>query len=151
MSKIEDLLSKYKHESLVRQDISNALLIGPFKSLYLIADRLVCQKGTTGDEQITLMGTIPVNYKNSLYDIPIQVFIHNLYPYEAPMCYVRPKPGMELRVSPAVDNNGRVYLIAIFDWKYPTCNLTFILNLLTIEFSQRLPLIWNLSLLQHTH
>jgi ESCRT-I complex subunit TSG101 len=38
------------------------------------------------------------------------------HPYNAPMCYVKPTSGMQIKVSIFVDYNGKIYLPYLHDW-----------------------------------
>lgn len=39
---------------------------------------------------LTLSGTIPMYYKGARYNIPMNFFIVEMYPYHPPMCFVAP-------------------------------------------------------------
>ncbi len=39
---------------------------------------------------LTISGTIPIKYQGAVYNIPIELFIPERYPQEAPKVYVRP-------------------------------------------------------------
>lgn len=137
--KLKELLQrcKYKHTELIYNDILNTLT--HFKELALKPDKFFYINGTPSKELISLTGTIPVNFKNSVYNIPIQIFISEFYPYEAPACYVRPTREMSINVSSSVDSNGRLYLPSLAEWKYPITDLYILVNLITIEFSENSP------------
>jgi ESCRT-I complex subunit TSG101 len=136
---VGDLLTKcqYKYKDLTRRDVMAALSY--FKELSPRADKYVYPNGAS-KELVSLFGTIPVNFRNSTYNIPVQVYLPDAYPYEAPFVYVRPTPDMSINVSSAVDSNGRVYLPALSEWRHPMSDLYMLLNLLTIKFSEQTPL-----------
>lgn len=69
---VNDLLTKcqYKYKDMSRRDISSALSY--FKELSPKIDRHVYQNGMSKD-LLSLLGTIPVNFRNSVYNIPVQV------------------------------------------------------------------------------
>ncbi len=39
---------------------------------------------------LTISGTIPIKYQGAVYNIPIELFVPERYPQEAPKVYVRP-------------------------------------------------------------
>lgn len=41
------------------------------------------------------------------------------HPYRGPICYVKPTPTMQIRVSKTVDDKGRIYLPYLTEWHYP--------------------------------
>lgn len=136
---VTDLLSRcqYKYKDLSRREIMSALSY--FKELAPYIERYVYSNGSSKD-LVSLRGTIPVNFRNSVYNIPVQLYLPDAYPYEAPMVYVRPTPDMNINVSPTVDPNGRVSLPALSEWRHPMSDLYMLLNLLTIRFSEQTPL-----------
>lgn len=136
---LTDLLSKcqYKYKDLTRREIVSSLI--HFKELAPFLERYVYPNGSS-KELVTLRGTIPVQFRNSVYNIPVQLYLPDGYPYEAPIVYVRPTPDMNINVSPTVDSNGRVSLPVLSEWRHPSSDLYMLLNLLTIRFSEQTPL-----------
>lgn len=136
---VMDLLSRcqYKYKDLCRREVLSAMSY--FKELAPQLDKYVYPNGMT-KELVSLLGTIPVNFRSSVYNIPVQIYLPDAYPYEAPLVYVRPTPDMSINVSQTVDSNGRVSLPALSDWRHPMSDLYMLLNLLTIRFSEQTPL-----------
>ena len=66
---------------------------------------------------ICLSGTIPMPYKGNTYNIPVNIWIHADYPTQAPIVLVTPTKDMQIKPSKIVDNNGRVYLPYLHEWK----------------------------------
>lgn len=135
---ITDLLVRcqYKYKDLAKRDIQAAL--GYFKELNLVLDKYVYPNGQAKD-LVTLSGTIPVHYKNSRYNIPVQLFLSDTHPYTPPLSYVRPTAEMSVNVSEAVDSNGRVNLPCLREWSYPQSDIYVLLNLMTMKFSEQSP------------
>lgn len=52
----------------------------------------------------------------SMYNIPICIWLMDTHPNNAPICYVKPTPDMQIKVSMYVDNNGKIYLPYLHDW-----------------------------------
>ncbi|CAF0707685.1 unnamed protein product [Brachionus calyciflorus] len=136
---LTDILTKcgYKYKDLTKRDITGALSY--FKDLVPKLDKYVYPNGLI-KELVCLNGTIPVNFRNAIYNIPIQIFLSDSHPYEAPIAYVRPTPDMSINVSDTVDANGRIGLHCLNEWSYQNSDLYMLLNLMTIKFSEQTPL-----------
>ena len=74
-------------------------------------------------KMICLTGTIPMPYKGSTYNIPVNIWIHADYPSQAPIVLVTPTKDMQIKPSKIVDNNGRVYLPYLHEWKPSQVNV----------------------------
>jgi ESCRT-I complex subunit TSG101 len=55
-------------------------------------------------------------YAGCVYNIPICIWLMDTHPNNAPMCYVKPTPDMQIKVSMYVDHNGKIYLPYLHDW-----------------------------------
>lgn len=92
-------------------------------------------------KMICLTGTIPMPYKGSTYNIPVNIWIHADYPSQAPIVLVTPTKDMQIKPSKIVDNNGRVYLPYLHEWKPSQgYDLVSLVNILCMEFSSAPPL-----------
>lgn len=137
---LTDLLQRcnYKYKDLSKRDIKQAL--ESFNELSCSCENYVFPNGSFKD-LVSLNGTIPVNIKNQRYNIPVQVYLSDTHPYQAPICYVRPTPDMSINPRcKVVDLNGRVSLPCLTDWKYPPSDIYFLLNMMSIQFSEETPL-----------
>lgn len=136
---LTDILVKhqYKYKDQTKRDVSTALSY--FKDLSIKPDHHVYPNGLMKD-LVSLYGTIPVNFRNNTYNIPVQLFLSENHPYEPPLVYVRPTPDMSINVSEQVDSNGRVNMPALREWHYPKSDLYMLLNMMAINFSQATPL-----------
>ncbi|KAH9831307.1 tumor susceptibility protein [Teratosphaeria destructans] len=65
---------------------------------------------------LTLSGTLPVDFRGTLYRFPIKLWIPQAYPQEAPMVYVTPGRDMNIRPGQHVGVDGRVYHPYLADW-----------------------------------
>ncbi|PCG95793.1 Steadiness box [Penicillium occitanis (nom. inval.)] len=63
-----------------------------------------------------LVGTLPVSFRGSSYNIPIDTWIPSTYPLEAPIVYVTPTPDMVVRSGQHVTLEGRVYHHYLAHW-----------------------------------
>ncbi|CAF1445311.1 unnamed protein product, partial [Didymodactylos carnosus] len=50
------------------------------------------------------------------YNIPIELWIPQNYPYSAPMCYVKPTPNMYIAVNTHADQNGAIHIPYLENW-----------------------------------
>ena len=55
-------------------------------------------------------------FRSSMYNIPVALWILDTHPIHAPICYVRPTPDMQIKVSQVVDGNGKIYLPYLHEW-----------------------------------
>lgn len=135
---ITDLLVRcnYKYKDQTKRDIQSTLSY--FKELNLLVDKYIYPNGQAKD-LVTLNGTIPVTYKNSRYNIPVQLFLSDAHPYTPPLCYVRPTPEMSVNVSDHVDANGRINLPCLREWNYPSSDVYMLLSLMAMKFSEQSP------------
>lgn len=135
---ITDLLVRcnYKYKDQTKRDIQSTLSY--FKELNLLVDKYTYPNGQSKD-LVTLNGTIPVTYKNSRYNIPVQLFLSDAHPYTPPLCYVRPTPEMSINVSDHVDANGRINLPVLREWNYPSSDIYMLLSVMAMKFSEQSP------------
>ncbi|CAF1519356.1 unnamed protein product, partial [Didymodactylos carnosus] len=80
-------------------------------SLYDFADG-------SSEELLCLVGTIEIEYKSKCawYNIPVELWIPQNYPYSAPMCYVKPTPNMYIKANTHVDQNGAIHIPYLENW-----------------------------------
>ena len=57
------------------------------------------------------------------YNIPIAIWLLETHPLNAPLVFVRPTSGMQIRISKHVDHNGKVYLPYLHIWSPVSLNL----------------------------
>ncbi|BCS21993.1 putative endosomal sorting complex protein TSG101 [Aspergillus puulaauensis] len=65
---------------------------------------------------LQLSGTLPVNYRGTVFKFPVALWIPNTYPREPPIVYVRPTEYMTVRVGQHVTLEGRVYHHYLAHW-----------------------------------
>ncbi|XP_071446860.1 tumor susceptibility gene 101 protein [Hetaerina americana] len=129
-------LSMYHHPDATRRDVISVLK--RYHSLSHRMETFVFNDGLQ-KELFNLNGTIPVPFKGNYYNIPICIWLMDTHPYHAPMCYVKPTPEMEIRVSPHVDNNGKVYLPYLHNWQPKTSDLLGVIQVMTCCFAESPP------------
>jgi len=87
--------------------IHSSLLYSCFLSLFYSSNPPAYDDGRT-QLLIQLTGTIPIQFRNSTYNIPVSIWIQRAYPREPPIVYVTPTNDMLVRKGKHVDVSGRV-------------------------------------------
>jgi len=128
--------AKYRDPEKTRQDVRDA--IGHFRGLKPVSELFVFNNGAQ-KYLLALSGTIPVQYKGTVYNIPIVIWLLDTHPYNAPMVFVKPTPDMRIKVSRHVDHNGKVYLPYLHDWKHGSSDLFSLIQVLIITFQEQPP------------
>ncbi|KAL4928221.1 putative endosomal sorting complex protein TSG101 [Aspergillus undulatus] len=90
---------------------------------------------------LQLSGTLPVNYRGTVYRFPIALWIPNTYPREPPIVYVRPTQDMAVRVGQHVTLEGRVYHHYLAHWTgaWERSSLLDLLSILQDVFAKEPP------------
>eukprot|EP00798_Chlamydomonas_sp_ICE-L_P014828 gene14828-20881_t len=69
-------------------------------------------------------GTIPIHYQGAKYNLPINIWLLDRYPYSAPLVYVVPTPNMVIKGGHHyVDSNGQVSTLCLKNWSAQGSNL----------------------------
>lgn len=135
-AQITRYLSKYKYVGATKKDVVD--VVTSYRSLTYDLQRFVFNDGTAKD-LFTLQGTIPVVYKNNTYHIPICIWLMDTHPQNAPMCFVKPTPTMQIKVSMYVDHNGKVYLPYLHDWQPHSSDLLSLIQVMMVTFGDHPP------------
>lgn len=61
------------------------------------------------------------------------------HPQNAPMCFVKPTPTMQIKVSMYVDHNGKVYLPYLHDWQPYSSDLLSLIQVMIVTFGDHPP------------
>ncbi|XP_015790509.1 tumor susceptibility gene 101 protein [Tetranychus urticae] len=127
---------KYKYQTQVKKDIVNV-----FSFYHGLQPKLEKYTFPGGKDQelVTLNGTIPISFKGSTYHIPVCIFVQKDHPYSPPMCYVRPTPEMAIKASKYVDNEGKIYLPYLSDWKAESSDILGAIQVMIIIFGETPP------------
>ncbi|CAK4666472.1 unnamed protein product [Aphanomyces euteiches] len=110
LERIMSTLRSYTDPTRVRQDVETLLRqipsLGPQNGVF------THNNGTT-----SLSGTIPIYYGGNQYNIPVEIWMPEAYPFAAPTCFVRPTADMMIRPGhPHVDQNGLIVLPYSTNW-----------------------------------
>lgn len=127
-----------KHHSLMHSHLTTCMQ--QFDNLFPKISDFTYDNGQQF-RMILLSGTIPMPYKGSVYHIPVNIWLHKDYPYQPPIVLVVPTKDMQIKPSKIVDNNGRIYLPYLHEWRGTSDNdLVILVNVLCMEFSTQPPL-----------
>ncbi|EDV52033.1 tumor susceptibility gene 101 protein [Drosophila erecta] len=129
-------LSKYKYIGATKKDVVS--VVTSYRSLTYDLQWFVFNDGSS-KELFTIQGTIPVVYKNNTYYIPICIWLMDTHPQNAPMCFVKPTPTMQIKVSMYVDHNGKVYLPYLHDWQPSSSDLLSLIQVMIVTFGDHPP------------
>ncbi|XP_008757563.1 tumor susceptibility gene 101 protein isoform X2 [Rattus norvegicus] len=135
-SQLKKMMSKYKYRDLtVRQTVN---VIAMYKDLKPVLDSYVFNDGSSR-ELVNLTGTIPVRYRGNIYNIPICLWLLDTYPYNPPICFVKPTSSMTIKTGKHVDANGKIYLPYLHDWKHPRSELLELIQIMIVIFGEEPP------------
>ncbi len=120
---IVDGLPCYAHhvKPRIKMDVSNLM----FSVVTLRPERgeLVNNDGSV-DTLLKLSGTIPIFYKGTQYNIPMDVWVTKAYPNSPPLLYVTPTKDMAIKPGHQnVDTSGQVYMPYLNQWSPGVSNL----------------------------
>merc|ERR1719471_882450 len=73
------------------------------------------------------------------YNIPVSLYLLDTHPYHAPLCYVKPTPDMQVKVSKHVDAAGKIYLPYLHEWAHPQSDLVGLVQICIVTFSEQPP------------
>ncbi|KAK2834341.1 hypothetical protein Q7C36_015042 [Tachysurus vachellii] len=91
-------------------------------------------------ELLKLLGTIPVKYQGRSYNLPIQLWLLDSFPFTPPICLLRPTANMVIREGKHVDAKGRIYLPALHNWDHPKSSVIVLLEEMIAKFEEDPPL-----------
>ncbi|KAI4902953.1 hypothetical protein NFI96_020602 [Prochilodus magdalenae] len=134
---LRKMLSKaYKYRDLTVREITNVTT--SYKDLKPVMDNYVFNDGSTR-ELMSLSGTVPVSYRGNIYNIPICLWLLDSYPYNPPICFVKPTSTMMIKTGKHVDANGKIYLPYLHEWKHPQSDLFGLIQVMTVVFGEEPP------------
>ncbi|XP_039594200.1 tumor susceptibility gene 101 protein-like [Polypterus senegalus] len=135
-SALKKMLSKYKYRDLTVREVNN--VISNYKDLKPSMDAYVFNDGTSR-ELMSLTGTVPVSYKGNTYNIPVCLWLLDTYPYNPPICFVKPTSTMMIKTGKHVDANGKIYLPYLHEWKHPESDLYGLIQVMIVVFGEEPP------------
>ncbi|XP_036896251.1 tumor susceptibility gene 101 protein isoform X2 [Sturnira hondurensis] len=135
-SQLKKMVSKYKYRDLTVRETIN--VIASYKDLKPVLDSYVFNDGSSR-ELMNLTGTIPVPYRGNIYNIPICLWLLDTYPYNPPICFVKPTSSMTIKTGKHVDANGKIYLPYLHEWKHPQSDLLGLIQVMIVVFGDEPP------------
>ncbi|NP_001086736.1 tumor susceptibility 101 L homeolog [Xenopus laevis] len=135
-AQLKKMLGKYKYRDLSVREILNVTSL--YRDLKPIMDSYVFNDGSSR-ELLSLSGTIPVPYKGNTYNIPICLWLLDTYPFNPPICFVKPTSTMTIKTGKHVDANGKIYLPYLHEWKHPPSDLLGLIQILIVVFGEEPP------------
>ncbi|PKU49182.1 ubiquitin-conjugating enzyme e2 variant hypothetical protein [Limosa lapponica baueri] len=127
---------EYKYRDLTIQETTS--VITQYKDLKPVMDSYVFNDGSSR-ELMSLSGTIPVPYRGNTYNIPICLWLLDTYPFNPPICFVKPTSSMTIKTGKHVDANGKIYLPYLHEWKYPQSDLLELIQVMIVVFGEEPP------------
>lgn len=58
----------------------------------------------------------------NVYNIPVCLWLLDTYPYNPPICFVKPTSAMMIKTGKHIDANGKIYLPYLHEWKHVSSN-----------------------------
>ncbi|KAJ8343182.1 hypothetical protein SKAU_G00305110 [Synaphobranchus kaupii] len=134
---LKKMLSKqYKYRDLTVREITT--VISQYKDLKPLMDAYVFNDGSTR-ELMSLTGTVPVSYRGNIYNIPVCLWLLDTYPYNPPICFVKPTSAMMIKTGKHIDANGKIYLPYLHEWKHPQSDLYGLIQVMIVVFGEEPP------------
>ncbi|XP_057185327.1 uncharacterized protein LOC130551612 isoform X2 [Triplophysa rosa] len=130
------MLKQYKYRDLTVRDITN--VISQYKDLKPVMDAYVFNDCSSRD-LMSLTGTVPVSYRGNVYNIPICLWLLDTYPYNPPICFVKPTSAMMIKTGKHIDANGKIYLPYLHEWKHPQSDLYGLIQVMIVVFGEEPP------------
>jgi len=126
----------YRDPQRVRTDVIELIKNSP--SLQPRSGSLA--RAATQTVVLYLAGTVPISYNGTQYNIPVNIWVIEQYPFSPPVCYVTPTPGMIIKPKHRhVDSSGMCYLPYLSNWNPNTCNLVGLVGTVAKVFGQDPP------------
>ncbi|KAK7891343.1 hypothetical protein WMY93_023306 [Mugilogobius chulae] len=135
-SALKKMLKQYKYRDLTVREITN--VITNYKDLKPVMDAYVFNDGSSRD-LMSLTGTVPVSYRGNVYNIPVCLWLLDTYPYNPPICFVKPTSAMMIKTGKHIDANGKIYLPYLHEWKHPQSDLYGLIQVMIVVFGEEPP------------
>ncbi|XP_060767646.1 tumor susceptibility gene 101 protein isoform X1 [Neoarius graeffei] len=133
---IRKMSKSYKYRDLTMREITH--VINQYKDLKPLMDTYVFNDGSNR-ELLSLTGTVPVSFKGNVYNIPICLWLLDTYPFNPPICFVKPTSAMMIKTGKHVDANGKIYLPYLHEWKHPESDLFGLIQVMIVVFGEEPP------------
>ena len=127
----------YHNQDKLSKEI--ALVLSKLKSLKPNVGQLLV--GNISQSLIFLDGTIPIYYRGTQYNIPLNIWFLNSFPYVPPTIYIVPAANMRFKPKHRhVDAKGLVYLPYLNQWNPNNSSILEAISYMSSIFSDDPPL-----------
>ncbi|XP_015193734.1 tumor susceptibility 101a isoform X2 [Lepisosteus oculatus] len=75
----------------------------------------------------------------NVYNIPVCLWLLDTYPYNPPICFVKPTSAMMIKTGKHIDANGKIYLPYLHEWKHPQSDLFGLIQVMIVVFGEEPP------------
>uniref|UniRef100_A0A3P8VIN6 Tumor susceptibility 101a n=1 Tax=Cynoglossus semilaevis TaxID=244447 RepID=A0A3P8VIN6_CYNSE len=133
---LRKMLKQYKNKDMTVREITN--VISQYKDLKPVMDAYVFNDGSTRD-LLSLTGTVPVSYRGNVYNIPVCLWLLDTYPFNPPICFVKPTSAMMIKTGKHIDANGKIYLPYLHEWKPVMSDLYGLIQVMIVVFGEEPP------------
>ncbi|XP_065188533.1 uncharacterized protein LOC135819285 isoform X1 [Sycon ciliatum] len=127
---------KYVHKELVKKDI--IAVVRRFAQLRVSRGEFYEPSGICRD-LLKLQGTIPVQYRGSMYNIPVCLWLDHQHPYRAPICMVESTNNVYVRRVKNVDSDGMVNLAYLHGWIPLNSDILGLIQAMQYQFGRECP------------
>lgn len=134
---LRKILSKYKFRDVAIEELQKLNRVYP--DLKLKTGSYTFNDSTQRD-LLNLVGNVPVKYQGRSYNLPIQLWLLDSYPFTPPICFLRPTSNMMIREGKHVDAKGRIYLPGLHNWDHPKSSVNMLLEEMIAKFEEDPPL-----------
>eukprot|EP00026_Physarum_polycephalum_P005310 Phypoly_transcript_05342.p1 GENE.Phypoly_transcript_05342~~Phypoly_transcript_05342.p1 ORF type:complete len:459 (+),score=101.56 Phypoly_transcript_05342:98-1474(+) len=129
---------RYRDPQRIRGEVAD-LFMKPHVASLTPQSRPLTRNGPP-QQLLCLVGTIPIVYNGASYNIPINLWIVDQYPWNPPVVYVTPTNDMAITPRHKhVDLSGMVYHPYMSSWNMATSNLAGLITSLSSVFSAEPP------------
>jgi len=126
----------YQRRNELENQVSSAMV--NVQTLRLAVDYHTFPDGRR-ERLLKMHGTIPINYRGNVYNIPITVWFEYSFPQLPPLAYVTPTADMAVQQNHRhVDTAGKMYLQGLHAWGFRS-SLTDLIVEMTSAFSRAPP------------
>lgn len=102
---LRSILTPYADPQRTFADVTS--LLDGYPSLSPRTDLYISNVGQSS-LLLQLYGTLPIQYRNATYNIPVQIWVTRAYPREPPIAFVTPTSTMLVRKTEDVELDGEV-------------------------------------------
>uniref|UniRef100_A0A7S1ZAS4 UEV domain-containing protein n=1 Tax=Ditylum brightwellii TaxID=49249 RepID=A0A7S1ZAS4_9STRA len=137
---LQNLGGVYSDPPRVVRDSANLLSSPSGCNLQPSTSSLYENDGNYTPAVLLFSGTVAMIYKGNTYNIPVDMYLPPGYPVRAPVCFVRPVAGMEIKSKHKhVGSDGMIYAPYLNSWTPHGCSLAALTRIMSNIFSASPP------------